>query len=90
MTVDFVGAKTDLIIDTCNAGAGILAVTMDGPSRVAMDCTDVEEGYKVNEIFTSRRSPGLVKTRSRASQRTVRYITFTEVFFIYTFHQVTF
>ncbi|XP_045539697.1 filamin-A isoform X2 [Papilio machaon] len=41
------GAKTDLIIDTCNAGAGILAVTMDGPSRVAMDCTDVDEGYKV-------------------------------------------
>ncbi|XP_038219244.1 filamin-A isoform X2 [Zerene cesonia] len=41
------GAKTDLIIDTCNAGCGILAVTMDGPSRVAMDCTEVEEGYKV-------------------------------------------
>ncbi|KAM3959990.1 filamin A protein cher isoform 3-T5 [Aphomia sociella] len=41
------GVKTDLIIDTCNAGAGILAVTMDGPSRVAMDCTEVEEGYKV-------------------------------------------
>ncbi|XP_053618849.1 filamin-A isoform X1 [Plodia interpunctella] len=41
------GAKTDLIIDTCNAGAGILAVTVDGPSRVAMDCTEVEEGYKV-------------------------------------------
>ncbi|KAL4712562.1 hypothetical protein ACJJTC_007578 [Scirpophaga incertulas] len=39
------GVKTDLIIDTCNAGAGILAVTMDGPSRVAMDCTEVEEGY---------------------------------------------
>ncbi|KOB78272.1 Filamin [Operophtera brumata] len=41
------GVKTDLIIDTCNAGVGILAVTMDGPSRVAMDCTEVEEGYKV-------------------------------------------
>ncbi|CAH2269436.1 jg4466, partial [Pararge aegeria aegeria] len=41
------GAKTDLIINTCNAGAGILAVTMDGPSRVSMDCTEVEEGYKV-------------------------------------------
>ncbi|KAG6438839.1 hypothetical protein O3G_MSEX000265, partial [Manduca sexta] len=41
------GVKTDLIIDTCNAGAGILAVTMDGPSRVSMDCTEVEEGYKV-------------------------------------------
>ncbi|CAH1643874.1 unnamed protein product [Spodoptera littoralis] len=41
------GVKTDLIIDTCNAGVGLLAVTMDGPSRVAMDCTDVDEGYKV-------------------------------------------
>ncbi|XP_077288886.1 filamin A protein cher isoform X3 [Arctopsyche grandis] len=41
------GVKTDLIIDTCNAGAGTLAVTIDGPSRVAMDCTEVEEGYKV-------------------------------------------
>ncbi|KAJ0171065.1 hypothetical protein K1T71_013264 [Dendrolimus kikuchii] len=41
------GVKTDLIINTCNAGAGILTVTVDGPSRVAMDCTEVEEGYKV-------------------------------------------
>ncbi|CAB3233002.1 unnamed protein product [Arctia plantaginis] len=41
------GVKTDLIIDTCNAGVGLLAVTLDGPSRVAMDCTDVDEGYKV-------------------------------------------
>ncbi|XP_044741492.1 filamin-A isoform X3 [Chrysoperla carnea] len=41
------GVKTDFIIDTCNAGAGTLAVTVDGPSRVAMDCTEVEEGYKV-------------------------------------------
>ncbi|XP_050067856.1 filamin-A isoform X4 [Anopheles maculipalpis] len=41
------GEKTDLIIDTCNAGAGTLAVTVDGPAKVAMDCTEVEEGYKV-------------------------------------------
>lgn len=41
------GIKTDFIIDTCNAGAGTLAVTMDGPSKVSMDCTEVEEGYKV-------------------------------------------
>lgn len=45
----FPGVKTDLIIDTCNAGVGLLAVTMDGPSRVAMDCTDVDEGYKVRD-----------------------------------------
>ncbi|XP_055692695.1 filamin-A isoform X5 [Lutzomyia longipalpis] len=41
------GVKTDLIIDTCNAGAGSLAVTIDGPSKVSMDCTEVDEGYKV-------------------------------------------
>lgn len=41
------GVKTDLIINTCNAGAGTLAVTIDGPSKVSMDCTDVDEGYKV-------------------------------------------
>lgn len=41
------GQKTDCIINTCNAGAGTLAVTIDGPSKVSMDCTEVEEGYKV-------------------------------------------
>jgi filamin len=41
------GVKTDFIIDTCSAGAGSLAVTIDGPSKVSMDCTEVEEGYKV-------------------------------------------
>ncbi|KAG5671669.1 hypothetical protein PVAND_001857 [Polypedilum vanderplanki] len=41
------GQKMDFIIDTCNAGCGLLSVTMDGPSKVSMDCTEVEEGYKV-------------------------------------------
>lgn len=41
------GNKTDFIIDTVNAGAGTLAVTIDGPSKVSMDCTEVEDGYKV-------------------------------------------
>lgn len=41
------GQKMDFIIDTCNAGAGTLAVTMDGPSKASMDCTEVEDGYKV-------------------------------------------
>jgi len=42
-----IGVKTDFVIDTCSAGAGSLAVTIDGPSKVSMDCTEVEEGYKV-------------------------------------------
>jgi len=41
------GTKTDFTIDTCNAGHGSLAVTIDGPSKVSMDCTEVEQGYKV-------------------------------------------
>lgn len=42
-----IGVKTDFIVDTVNAGAGTLAVNIDGPSKVSMDCTEVEEGYKV-------------------------------------------
>merc|ERR1740128_165602 len=41
------GHKSDFIIDTCSAGAGTLGVTIDGPSKVAMDCTEVDDGYKV-------------------------------------------
>ncbi|XP_073818006.1 filamin A protein cher isoform X9 [Musca autumnalis] len=41
------GHKADFIINTCNAGVGTLSVAIDGPSKVAMDCTEVEEGYKV-------------------------------------------
>lgn len=26
---------------------GTLSVTIDGPSKVSMDCTEVDEGYKV-------------------------------------------
>ncbi|TGZ34411.1 Filamin-B [Temnothorax longispinosus] len=47
------GQKTDFIIDTCNAGSGALGVTVDGPSKVAMDCTEVEEGYKAITISAS-------------------------------------
>nr|XP_023029307.1 filamin-A isoform X2 [Leptinotarsa decemlineata] len=41
------GVKTDFIVDTVNAGTGTLGVSIDGPSKVSMDCTEVEEGYKV-------------------------------------------
>lgn len=40
------GQRADFIINTCNAGVGTLSVTIDGPSKVALDCTEVEEGYK--------------------------------------------
>lgn len=41
------GVKTDFLINTCNAGQGQLAVTIEGPSKVSMDCTEVADGYKV-------------------------------------------
>ena len=47
MRLSIAGSKTDFIVDTCSAGHGTLAVTIDGPSKVSMDCTEVEEGYKV-------------------------------------------
>jgi filamin len=31
-----------------NAGAGALAVTVDGPSKVQLDCREVSEGYRVS------------------------------------------
>lgn len=34
-------------MQTANAGAGALAVTIDGPSKVELDCTEVPEGHRV-------------------------------------------
>lgn len=41
------GQKADFIIDTCDAGSGRMTITADGPSKVAMDCSENDEGYKV-------------------------------------------
>lgn len=35
-------------MNTSSAGPGALAVTIDGPSKVKMDCQECPEGYKVN------------------------------------------
>lgn len=43
----YAGVKTEFTIDTSNAGHGNLSVTVDGPSKVTMDCSEVNEGYKV-------------------------------------------
>lgn len=39
--------KTEFTIDSSNAGHGNLAVTVDGPAKVTMDCTEVDAGYNV-------------------------------------------
>lgn len=41
------GKPCEFTVNTCNAGKGTLQVTVDGPSRVTMDCKEVEEGYAV-------------------------------------------
>ncbi|KAJ3612558.1 hypothetical protein NHX12_020829 [Muraenolepis orangiensis] len=41
------GAASEFFVSTCNAGSGALSVTIDGPSKVKMDCTECTEGYKV-------------------------------------------
>ncbi|XP_042258975.1 filamin-C-like isoform X6 [Thunnus maccoyii] len=42
------GVASEFIVNTCNAGAGALSVTIDGPSKVKMDCQDCPDGYKVS------------------------------------------
>ncbi|KAJ8387375.1 hypothetical protein AAFF_G00157520 [Aldrovandia affinis] len=41
------GVASDFIVKTCDAGSGALSVTIDGPSKVKMDCNECPEGYKV-------------------------------------------
>lgn len=47
ISVHFVGVPSEFIVNTCNAGSGALSVTIDGPSKVKMDCQECAEGYKV-------------------------------------------
>jgi filamin len=35
---------------TTNAGEGTLAVNIQGPSKVAITCTEVEEGYEFTYV----------------------------------------
>ncbi|XP_078393717.1 filamin-B-like [Cetorhinus maximus] len=41
------GVPAEFIVNTTNAGPGALAVTIDGPSKVKMDCLECSEGYTV-------------------------------------------
>ncbi|KAF7240218.1 Filamin-A [Varanus komodoensis] len=44
------GSPAEFVVNTTSAGPGALAVTIDGPSKVKMDCQECPEGYKV--IYT--------------------------------------
>ncbi|XP_053149776.1 filamin-B isoform X3 [Hemicordylus capensis] len=41
------GLQSAFTIDTTKAGPGTLAVTIEGPSKVKMDCQEAPEGYNV-------------------------------------------
>lgn len=43
-----VGERASFVIDTSEVGAGTLSVTVDGPSKVDMDCVEVDKGYEVS------------------------------------------
>ena len=40
-----VGKVSKLTVTTTNAGAGTLAVHVEGPSKVAIICTELDDGY---------------------------------------------
>ena len=44
------GKPCEFLIDTMNAGAGALAITVDGPAKVQLDCKEVSEGYRVSFV----------------------------------------
>lgn len=35
-------------MNTCNAGSGALSITIDGPSKVKMNCLEYPDGYNVS------------------------------------------
>ncbi|XP_037316973.2 filamin-C isoform X1 [Pungitius pungitius] len=42
------GGTSEFTVNTCSAGSGALSVTIDGPSKVKMDCQESTEGYRVS------------------------------------------
>ncbi|XP_029102180.1 filamin-A-like isoform X2 [Scleropages formosus] len=44
------GSSCEFIVNTSSAGTGALSVTIDGPSKVKMDCKECTEGYKISYI----------------------------------------
>ena len=40
------GEQCKFTVNTQSAGSGALAVTVDGPSKVQLNCREIEEGYE--------------------------------------------
>ena len=47
-----VGERASFVIDTSEVGAGTLSVTVDGPSKVDMDCVVVDKGNNKMDNIT--------------------------------------
>ena len=48
------GQASVFTIDTSDVGAGTLAITVDGPSKVDLSCNEVDDGHEVACILRSR------------------------------------
>lgn len=46
LSIYFSDTVCKFIVNTVNAGAGALAVTVEGPSKVKLECKEVDEGYE--------------------------------------------
>ncbi|XP_033105527.1 filamin-A-like isoform X5 [Anneissia japonica] len=47
------GQPCEFVVNTCGAGTGVLSISVDGPSKVKMDVTEVPEGYKCSYVPTA-------------------------------------
>uniref|UniRef100_A0A8C4QEV7 Filamin C n=1 Tax=Eptatretus burgeri TaxID=7764 RepID=A0A8C4QEV7_EPTBU len=47
------GAPAEFVVKTSAAGPGALSVTVDGPSKVQLDCSETTEGYHVHYVPTA-------------------------------------
>ncbi|CAH1773270.1 unnamed protein product [Owenia fusiformis] len=43
-----VGKKSAFVVNTVGAGEGLMSVTVDGPSKVAVMCKEIDTGYEFN------------------------------------------
>lgn len=46
MIICFSDLKNKFVVRTTGAGSGLLAVYIDGPSKAALSCRELDEGYE--------------------------------------------
>jgi len=48
-----VAQRARFLVNTVNAGSGALSVVIEGPSKVQLNCSEVEEGYEFSYLPTA-------------------------------------